>query len=179
MKNFIFLILFIIFIITLYIFLKINMIYLLRTFSNPYDKIIDFLYVGSIKSLPSYNNFSLIVNSTPDINPLNKINKYNDIYIRLPINDNPDDYSKLLPLIYKTNVLEKIHHSIINKKSVLVHCYSGMQRSCAVVACYLIKYHNMNVNEAIEFIQNKRYLAFYKNVHFIESIKKFYLENKK
>ncbi len=38
MKNFIFLILFIIFIIALYIFLKINIIYLLRTFSNPYDK---------------------------------------------------------------------------------------------------------------------------------------------
>ena len=60
---------------------------------------------------------------------------------------------------------------------VLVHCYAGMQRSCAVVACYLIRYHNMNPQEAINFIKSKRSIAFAGRVNFIKTIEEFYLQD--
>jgi hypothetical protein len=35
----------------------------------------------------------------------------------------------------------------------------------------LIKYHNLEINEAIEFIKSKRSISFFGNVNFIETLK--------
>jgi protein-tyrosine phosphatase len=77
------------------------------------------------------------------------------------------------------NVLEKIYEHVSNKKPVLVHCHAGMQRSCAVVACYLIKYNYMEPTSAIQFIRFKRPIAFFGQVNFQSAIDLFYLENNK
>jgi protein-tyrosine phosphatase len=50
----------------------------------------------------------------------------------------------------------------------------GQQRSCAVVACYLIKYYNLTPQEAIDFIKLKRPIAFFGNVNFLQTIEFFY-----
>ena len=100
----------------------------------------------------------------------NIINKYN-IYINLPVHDSPDESNKLLSLIHETQVLEKIHLALQQNKPVLVHCFAGMQRSCALVACYLIKYNNMAPHEAIEYIKSKRPIAFFGNVNFMNTLK--------
>ena len=49
-----------------------------------------------------------------------------------------------------------------------------MQRSCAVCACYLIKYHKMKPNEAINYIKSKRPIAFFGNVNLLSTIEQFY-----
>jgi protein-tyrosine phosphatase len=72
------------------------------------------------------------------------------------------------------NVLEKIHYSIMSEEPVLVHCFAGMQRSCTVVACYLMKYYYMTPYDAIMYIQSKRPVAFFGNVNFLHAIKIFY-----
>jgi protein-tyrosine phosphatase len=62
----------------------------------------------------------------------------------------------------------------MNKKPVLVHCFAGMQRSCAVVACYLIKYYNITPLDAINFIKKKRNVAFFGGVNFMRTLEMFY-----
>lgn len=139
--------------------------------SNNYDKIIDYLYLGNYKSLEDHEKFTFIVNCTKNIDS-KSIN-----YLRIPINDDPYESNLLLSFIYKTDVLNIIHDYIIMKENVLVHCSAGMQRSCALVVCYLIKFHNYSPRAAIEFIKDKRPIAFFGNVNFLSTIELFYLNH--
>ena len=160
---------------------------------NPYDEILPNLYLGSVKAFEikyeidkqtnkyesiSHNiSFDTIVNlikpTTMSDNTIPKCKTF----IRIPINDNSDDNDKLLTEIQDTRVLEIIHSSLMKKENVLVHCFAGMSRSCTLVACYLIKYCNMGINESIEYIKSKRPIAFFGGVHFmktLQNIKKKY-----
>ncbi|KAK4309430.1 hypothetical protein Pmani_018927 [Petrolisthes manimaculis] len=51
---------------------------------------------------------------------------------------------------------EIIHTTISSGGCVLVHCIAGISRSTTIIAAYLIKHHNMNPNEAVTFIKEKR-----------------------
>jgi protein-tyrosine phosphatase len=66
-----------------------------------------------------------------------------------------------------------IFSNIENKRSVLVHCSMGIQRSCTVVACYLIKYYKMTPGEAIKCIKSKRPIAFFWKCKFIVKNSRF------
>lgn len=140
--------------------------------SNPYDKITDFLFLGNRHALNAASDFSLIVNCSREKDVAFPPNC--DYCIRLSVEDSPDESGKLLTLILETKVLEQIHNNVINKQPVLVHCSAGMQRSCAVVACYLIKYHEMNPSTSVEYIRSKRPIAFFWTVNFAKTIEEFY-----
>jgi protein-tyrosine phosphatase len=137
---------------------------------DPCHKIIEHLFLGSAQSLYMNIYFSLIVNCTIDI----RIPKHFINYVRIPIDDSSEDCDKLLLFIKETNVLEKIYDMVSNKKDVLVHCYSGTQRSCALLACFLIKYYNKTPEEAIEFLKSKRNVSFFGGVHLLSAIEEFY-----
>jgi hypothetical protein len=49
----------------------------------------------------------------------------------------------------------------------------GQQLSCAVIACYLIKYNNMDAHTAIEYCKKKRQMAFFGQVNFMDTIMKY------
>lgn len=132
---------------------------------NMYDEIIEYLYIGSASALNMSANFKLIVNCTTNI-----LTKKIENTIIIPIDDDPYESKLFLKLLDETNVLEKIHNSINNKEPVLVHCYAGQQRSCALVACYLIKYKNMTTDTAINYIKQKRKVAFIGGITFISVI---------
>ena len=140
---------------------------------NTHDKIIDNLFVGSASALQENNIFSLIVNCTRDV----RFPKYCNHCIRVPIDDDPDNSSRLLSAINDTMVIEEMHSCISKNEDVLVHCFAGIQRSCTIVACYLMKYHDMNPMEAIGYIQTKRPVAFIGNVNFLSTIEAFYRNN--
>jgi protein-tyrosine phosphatase len=40
--------------------------------------------------------------------------------------------------------------------SILIHCFMGASRSVAILISYLIKYHNMSVDIALEYIEKRR-----------------------
>lgn len=58
-----------------------------------------------------------------------------------------DDINHLLPIIHK---------NLMEKKGVLCACQKGRSRSASIVAAYLIRYHGMTTDTAIEFIKSKR-----------------------
>ena len=143
--------------------------------TNPCDEILPNLYLGSVKALGTYDykalDYYMVVDLIKHTFLPEKPNTH--IYINLPVHDSPDECKKLLSLIHETHVLEKMHLALQENKPVLVHCFAGMQRSCALVACYLIKYNNMTPDEAIDYIKLKRPIAFFGKVNFMELILSF------
>jgi protein-tyrosine phosphatase len=150
--------------------------YIKERMESPVNQIVDSLFLGNAKARTSHS-YDMIVNCTCDIEfPSN----YKGQCIRIPIADTDleSDSLILLAILEHKQVLEKINSFIKNKRPVLVHCLMGKQRSCAVVACYLIKYHNMTPQEAIGYIKLKRPIAFLGNVNFLFAIEKFYEKHK-
>jgi hypothetical protein len=136
---------------------------------NDYDMILDRLYLGNYKSPELYGDkVSLIINCTKDL-PLLPNNNIRES-IRIPINDDPSECDNLLQFVKSDNILDLIHSTILNGESVLVHCKAGAQRSCAVVALYLIKYYNLQPHVAIQYIKKKRPIAFFGHVNFMQAI---------
>lgn len=78
-------------------------------------------------------------------------------YLRIPIEDNLEVDQIMLAGEYLTLGVEFIRKwATLKNEPVLVHCWAGRQRSAAMVVAYLIKYHNMDLPEAIQFVLNKR-----------------------
>ncbi len=137
---------------------------------SAHDEIVEYLHVGSARALQSSCAFSMIVNCTADIPfPQHCAN-----CIRIPVHDDPAESTKLINLVETTQVLAKMHASILEKRPVLVHCFAGQQRSCALVALYLIAYHHMTPDQAITHIKRKRRIAFFGQINFAEAIVYFY-----
>jgi len=132
-----------------------------------HNHIINNVYIGNRNSIEDHANFSLIINCTKTDVAFPK--DCSAVCIRLPIEDIPDEAERLYYLIHHNNILEKIYTNVGN---VLVHCNAGRQRSCAVVACYLIKYHNMKPDDAISFIKSRRREAFFGSINFWDTITK-------
>jgi protein-tyrosine phosphatase len=138
---------------------------------SDYDIITDFLYLGNMNSVNTQNvEFTLIVNCSKDLEESNNCKKF----IRIPIDDDPDDANNLLSLINTTGVLDQIQSCIDKGENVLIHCRAGMQRSCALTACYLLKRYKMIPRVAIEFIKYRRPIAFLGTVNFQKAIDSFY-----
>ena len=144
-----------------------------------YNEITPHLYVGNKYAIADVYLFDLIINCTQDIPfPSKEIqNKYKQEYIRIPIKDDPFDADKLYDILEEQNILETIKKYFSQNKNVLIHCNMGQQRSCAVCACYLLKYNDLNYNEiglnVIENIKKKRPMAFFGGINFIDTIAKY------
>jgi hypothetical protein len=121
-----------------------------------YNLIIPYLYIGGKKGVNHDIKFDTIINCTPNFPSPSYCNNC----IRVPVNNSTKDCRKFFDIITKTDVLEQIHNSIQNKKTVLIHCMEGMHRSCSLAACYFMKYHNMNVIDSMVFVKSKRPVAF-------------------
>ncbi len=52
-----------------------------------------------------------------------------------------------------------LHKQISKGKRVYVHCNAGVARSATIVICYLVRYHQMAIQEAVAFVKAKRWIA--------------------
>ena len=134
---------------------------------SSYNEVVKKLYVGSASALIHKGIFAVIVNCTKSLVGVPGS-------IRVPIDDDESECDNLIRHLRETNVLELIHTAISKGQTVLVHCYAGVQRSCAVCACYLIRYHQMTPESAIAFIRSKREVAFDDAPTFLAAIDTFY-----
>ena len=143
--------------------------------SNDYlNKISDFLFVGGIQSSEQHwQEFGLIVNCTKHI-PFHK--NYKSEQIRIPVNDNSGECDRFLILMEEIQVLHRMNDCIVNNIPVLVHCHAGSQRSCALVACYLMKYHGMKVDNAMNHVRTHRPIAFFGGANLLSAIQRFSTE---
>jgi predicted protein tyrosine phosphatase len=138
---------------------------------NAFDQIIDNLYVGNIESAEKYGNqFDLVVNCTKDIPFPSDCKKC----IRIHVNDTPMESDSMYYQIQTTNVFSEIYNTLQENGKVLIHCFAGVQRSCALTACFLIWIFRMTPTDTIQMIRNKRPIAFFGNVNFMHTINNVY-----
>lgn len=124
---------------------------------RPYDGIIANLFVGNNFGACNHGlQFELIVNCAFGLQcPPNHSN-----CLHLPIHQSEKETKHYFDMILSTGVLERIHELIKQNKPVLIYCIQGMHRSCTLCACYLIKYHHMTVEQAMQTIKQRRSIAF-------------------
>lgn len=77
--------------------------------------------------------------------------------------DNGFDQLQIPTEDYGTIPMEEIEKGVAyirsmleNGKGVYVHCKAGKGRSLLLVACYLIKYHQMTADQALDYVKVKR-----------------------
>ncbi len=72
------------------------------------------------------------------------------------------------------NIGANILNELINNNQVVyVHCKKGHHRSASVIAAYLIKFKNINNENALSFIKDKRDSAFYRKTFLLSLLKDF------
>ena len=95
-------------------------------------------------------------------------------YKFVTLDDNTQSSQLLLQEIIPNN-LPYIHQHLQNN-NVLVCCGMGKSRSVSLVSAYLIKYRNMTLENAFEYISNKR-SCIHPNEGFLNALKTFQQKN--
>jgi dual specificity phosphatase 12 len=141
--------------------------------ANPADEIVPGIFLGNRTAALDSNflkekRIGAVFNCTKDI-PFDKSVKRQ---YRVPVDDNlqPTEIRNLE--LWSLEIVYKIIHEA-KQGPVLVHCAAGMQRSAASVAMYLIATRGMTTEQAIQFIQEKRPIAFRPSANFEAAIRGF------
>ena len=114
------------------------------------------------------NNITTVFNCTKDLPYHYGIKKQ----YRVPVDDNLKTEEIRNMELWSFEIIYKLRKEHI-QGNVLVHCYAGMQRSAAVIAMYLVATEQMKSDDAINFIKEKRPIAFRPFTNFYKSIKGF------
>jgi dual specificity phosphatase 12 len=138
-----------------------NTIFKYLNLSNDYDLILPNLYIGNKSSSQDLNfikehNIDLIINCSKNLKfiELNNIKK-----IRIPIDDNRIlKNNDILEYLECLDTIEKFRKE---KKSVLVHCHVGSQRSATILLLYLIKKLGYSYEQGLNLIKLKRPICFF------------------
>lgn len=68
----------------------------------------------------------------------------------------PSEDFKPVSFLNLNKSVDYIHECKERGETVYVHCKSGVSRSASVMVCYLIKYKDMNPQQAMDFVLQKR-----------------------
>ena len=142
---------------------------------NNADEIIPGLWLGNYKVAVDekwlgVKGVKCVFNCTKDI-PFSPVinNKY-----RIPVDDNLEAEEIRNLELWSFEIVFKIMREYKKGGPILVHCAAGMQRSAACTAMFLIVLKNMTPSQAVDYIQERRPIAFTPGVNFKESIEGFY-----
>jgi len=86
--------------------------------------------------------------------------------MRLPINDDRSKEAFDTFIEKAPDLLEAIEEHVQCGKKVLVHCLAGQQRSCALVAAYLMFKKEFHYDKAVSHIKSIKADAFFYGVNF-------------
>jgi len=141
------------------------------------DEIIPRLWLGNVRASQDdtfikQNNIEVVFNCTKNLSFSPSIpNKY-----RIPLDDNLEEEEIRNMALWSNEIAFKIIAEYLSGKAILVHCMAGMQRSAAAVAMFLIAFQKMRAPDAIQYIKEKRKIAFFTQANFGPSI--IYFDNK-
>lgn len=138
------------------------------------NEIISGLWLGDMNAATDSSffkkyNIKAVINCTPDVPMLFR----NVDYLNLVLDDSLKEIDILKMTYYLPKAVEFIHlKKDIEGKNILIHCHAGMQRSAAVVAAYLYKYHGLSLTDARKLIELRRPVAFHhgRHVNFIDAL---------
>jgi dual specificity MAP kinase phosphatase len=88
----------------------------------------------------------------------------------VPVDDNLQAVEIQNLLTWSPEVVYKVIHEYRQGKSILIHCFAGMQRSAAVMAMTLITLTRKPAASVIEYIRKIRPIAFFPQANFGRSI---------
>jgi protein-tyrosine phosphatase len=146
--------------------------------ANPADEVVPGLLLGSRYAAlnPEYlaqKKVKAVFNCTKDI-PFDPTVKRQ---YRVPVDDNlqTEEIANLgrwsYEIVYK--IMQEMKRTQAEGGTVLVHCAAGMQRSAASVALYLITTQRMTTDQAVNYIQSKRSIAFRPKINFEPAIRQY------
>ena len=123
------------------------------------------------KNFLQKNNIGLIINCSKHLpfTDLPNISKY-----RLNVHDNfsNETENRIIENIEDINNL--IDKFLSNNKGVLIHCHAGMQRAPTVTSCYIMhRYKNNDINKVINFIKQKRSIAFKPIINYFNTLVRY------
>lgn len=115
------------------------------------------------------NDITVIVNCAKELP-----NIYSEVpflrYYNVPVYDNGDPKEVAKMCDYLPKIVEQIYKEVLNGRNVLIHCAAGAQRSCTVMAAYLIRYHKYDLNKAMQYIRDQREVAFFHGANFLNAL---------
>lgn len=146
---------------------------------TPPSEIIPGLWIGDRHTAANIdfmrnNDIGAVLNCTMEVR--NYFPYYDIEYMRLPLDDmlQPSDVVKMDTFLpYGVMFIHK--NRDLCGKNVFVHCAAGVERSCTNVVAYLCKMKNMSLRSALNYVINKRPIAFFEghDNHFESSLIKF------
>ena len=141
---------------------------------NNADEIIPRIWLGNVRASTDQdfikkNNIQVVFNCTKDLpfSPLIPI-KY-----RVPVDDTLREEEIRNLELWSPEITHKLMAEYHIGYNILFHCMAGMQRSAACVAFLLIAVEGMHGLDAMQFIKQRRPIAFYPNANFGRSIDYF------
>jgi hypothetical protein len=142
---------------------------------NPADEILPGMWLGNrVAALDERwlrdHNIKSVFNCTKDIPFVPSIpRKY-----RVPVDDNLQAEEIRNMELWSYETVYKMSLEYKTGQPMLVHCAAGMQRSAAAIALFLIAVRNMTPDQAIQYIQERRPIAFRPGPNFYKAIEGFY-----
>ncbi len=138
------------------------------------NEIIPRLWLGNRNAAVDANwlkdhNIDIVFNASKDI-PFTElqITKY-----RIPVDDNLEEVEIMNMAKWSPEIVYNVLKEYQAGKRILIHCAAGVQRSAAITAMTLVALQGLSGDQAIQFIKNRRQIAFYPSVNFYKSIKIF------
>jgi len=125
------------------------------------------LWIGNYEALKNKEklNVDYIINCSKDLHFLGKHNQY-----KMEFKNNLEKYEIIKMYEYLNETSEFIYKKIHHDNSVLVVCEDGNQKSPTIIASYIIKYGNLNLNSTIKSLRTKHETAFFPNIEFKNSL---------
>jgi predicted protein tyrosine phosphatase len=116
------------------------------------------LFLGDVNDSRQIKELSMIINCTFELPFINNLATHK---VRISLSDPPQTQYDVNMFINSvtSDLFLKIDQNL-NQKPILIHCYKGKQRSAAVLAAYLMWKHKMTIEDACQFIREKRPCVF-------------------
>jgi len=135
--------------------------------SNMYE-ITPFIFLGNHQD--AEENIAIAqVNCTKDLPRYNHSSKK---FYRVPVNDDLQEYSFKEMTQELPGAVAFIDECVRSRERVLVHCFAGQQRSCAVIAAYFAS-KGIPVQKSVEYLRSRKPDAFNRGVNFQKSLDEY------